>query len=218
VRRHGGSGLGLAITREVLLRMGGSIDVSSQPGLGSTFTARVACARPAAHAEPASAAEPAGGSAEPAAARSLRVLVVEDNPVNVVLAEAMLRHLGHQPESVHNGLQALQALQAARWDVVLMDMQMPELDGAGATRAIRALPGPAARIPVVAMTANVRPEDRAACLDAGMDDYLAKPLDVATLQAALARFGAAEGDAGQPAGAALRGQRADTPTLGTVGA
>jgi signal transduction histidine kinase/CheY-like chemotaxis protein len=209
VRRHGGSGLGLAITREVLRRMGGSIDVSSQPGRGSTFTARVACRRPAPHAAPGAAADAdadadaAGvGAAQRTAQRPLRVLVVEDNPVNVVLAEAMLRHLGHQPESVHNGLQALQALQAAHWDLVLMDMQMPELDGAGATRALRAMPGPAARVPVVAMTANVRPEDREACLAAGMDDYLAKPLDVAALHAMLARFGprgaAAEGSA--PAG------------------
>jgi signal transduction histidine kinase/ActR/RegA family two-component response regulator len=219
VRRHGGSGLGLAITREVVQRMGGSITVDSQPGRGSTFTARVSCRRPVPQAVPASAADAGDSDAAQAGAwRALRVLVVEDNPVNVVLAEAMLRHLGHEPESVHNGLQALQALQAARWDLVLMDMQMPELDGAGATRAIRALPGPAARIPVVAMTANVLPEDREACLAAGMDDYLTKPLDVAALQAALARFGPRSAEAGRSSPAALRGNAAEAPTRGTVGA
>jgi CheY-like chemotaxis protein/nitrogen-specific signal transduction histidine kinase len=219
VRRHGGSGLGLAITREVVQRMGGSIAVNSQPGVGSTFTARVACRRPVLQAAPPSAADPAGGGAVQADAQpTLRVLVVEDNPVNVVLAEAMLRHLGHQPESVHNGLEALQALQTARWDVVLMDMQMPELDGASATRAIRALPGPQARIPIVAMTANVRPEDREACLAAGMDDYLAKPMDVAALQAALKRFGPCSAEADRPAPANALGNGYEAPTLGTVDA
>jgi len=219
VRRHGGSGLGLAITREVVQRMGGSIAVNSQPGVGSTFTARVACRRPVLQAARPSAADPAGGGAVQADAQpTLRVLVVEDNPVNVVLAEAMLRHLGHQPESVHNGLEALQALQTARWDVVLMDMQMPELDGASATRAIRALPGPQARIPIVAMTANVRPEDREACLAAGMDDYLAKPMDVAALEAALKRFGPRSPEADRSALANASGNGSETQTLGTVDA
>jgi CheY-like chemotaxis protein/anti-sigma regulatory factor (Ser/Thr protein kinase) len=190
VRRHGGSGLGLAIAREVVQRMGGRIEVSSRPGVGSVFTATLACELPAAPAAGPQTAQAAGNTA-PAAAehRALRVLVVEDNPVNVVLAEAMLRHLGHTPVSVHNGLEALRSLQASAWDVVLMDMQMPELDGIGATRAIRALPGPAAHLPIVAMTANVRPEDREACFAAGMDGYLAKPLDLAALQAALAACG-----------------------------
>jgi CheY-like chemotaxis protein len=109
-------------------------------------------------------------------------------PVNVVLAEAMLRHLGHAPKSVHNGLQALQALQADAWGLVLMDMQMPELDGIGATVAVRAQDAPAARIPIVAMAAKAGPEDRQACLAAGMDDYLSKPLDLAALPATLERF------------------------------
>jgi signal transduction histidine kinase/ActR/RegA family two-component response regulator len=198
VRRHGGSGLGLAITREVLQRMGGGIEVSSRLGEGSCFTARVACTRP----ETPTAALPPRAGTEPetsAKAAALRVLVVEDNPVNVVLAEAMLRHLGHSPTSVHDGRQALQTLQSEAFDLVLMDMQMPELDGPGATRAIRALPGPEARIPIVAMTANARAEDRQACLAAGMDDYLAKPLDLAALQAALQRCARPLGDADREA-------------------
>jgi signal transduction histidine kinase/FixJ family two-component response regulator len=188
VRRHGGSGLGLAITREVVQRMGGSIEVSSQLGQGSCFTARVACTRPAPRLDtpPAPARIDVEGATTEAA---LRVLVVEDNPVNVVLAEAMLRHIGHTPVSVRDGREALRVLQAEAFDLVLMDMQMPELDGPGATRAIRALPGPQARIPIIAMTANARPEDRAVCLAAGMDDYLAKPLELANLQTALLRFG-----------------------------
>jgi len=198
VRRHGGSGLGLAITREVVQRMGGSIEVSSQLGQGSCFIARVACTRPPAPPAEAPALARDTAAAAPAST-ALRVLVVEDNPVNVVLAEAMLRHLGHVPRSVHDGRQALQALQAGAFDLVLMDMQMPELDGPGATRAIRALPGPKARIPIVAMTANARPEDRQVCLAAGMDEYLAKPLDLAALQVALQRCARPLGDAGREA-------------------
>jgi len=214
VRRHGGSGLGLAITREVVLRMGGGIDVRSRPGEGSVFTARVACQRPPrshATAVPQSAAAPDA----PTAAAPLRVLVAEDNPVNVVLAEAMLRHLGHAPESVPNGREALRVLQAERWDVVLMDMQMPELDGPGATRAIRALDGPQARVPIVAMTANALPEDRQHCLDVGMDDYLAKPLDLAALQAVLARFGPAQCEVRRelPQGACGEGVQAAADSL-----
>jgi CheY-like chemotaxis protein len=99
----------------------------------------------------------------------------------------MLQRLGHQPTLVEDGQAALLQAREGGWDVVLMDMQMPELDGLGATRAIRALAGPAAQVPIVAMTANARAEDRQACLDAGMDDYITKPIDMADLQAALSR-------------------------------
>jgi CheY-like chemotaxis protein len=105
--------------------------------------------------------------------------------------EAVLSRLGHRPRIVSNGLEALQALQAPdglRYDIVLMDMQMPELDGLEATRRIRALPGEMARIPVVAMTANVRDDDRRACQQAGMDAFIGKPIDFDELDATLRRL------------------------------
>ncbi len=181
VRRHGGSGLGLAITREVVQRMGGRIQVQTEPGRGSCFSVTLPCevAEPVAARNPPEAPAPAAGG--------LRVLVAEDHSVNQLLIDAMLRRLGHQPVLVADGHAAVEQARQGGWDVVLMDMQMPELDGLDATRAIRALPGAAARVPIVAMTANARPEDRQACLDAGMDDYVAKPIDLLDLQAAMAR-------------------------------
>jgi signal transduction histidine kinase/ActR/RegA family two-component response regulator len=184
-RRHGGSGLGLAITREVVQRMGGQIRVQTEPGRGSCFTVTLPC-------EPALAPEAPAGVAAPASAASsaLRVLVAEDHSVNQVLIDAMLRRLGHEPTLVDNGRAALERAGQGGWDLVLMDMQMPELDGLAATRAIRALPGAAGQVPIVAMTANARPEDRQACLDAGMDDYVSKPIHLPDLQAALSRASA----------------------------
>jgi signal transduction histidine kinase/CheY-like chemotaxis protein len=185
-RRHGGSGLGLAITREVVERMGGHVDVSSVPGEGSRFVATMRCA------VPVETNRPAGGSVadagpSPGPQRELHVLVAEDNAVNQVLIEAVLLRMGHRPEVVANGELALQKACQGDWDLVLMDMQMPELDGLDATRAIRVLPGAAGRVPIVAMTANARDEDRRACLAAGMDDYVSKPIDLDALQAAMAR-------------------------------
>ena len=183
-RRHGGSGLGLAITREVVLRLGGRIDVTSTPGSGSSFRVTLPLRRPAEGAPPAPAGLPAvAGPAIP----SLQVLVAEDNLVNQVLIDALLRHLGHTAVIVGNGLEAVERAAAGGVELVLMDMQMPELDGLEATRRIRALAGAAGRLPIVAMTANARPEDRQACLEAGMDDYVAKPIDVEVLRAALQR-------------------------------
>jgi CheY-like chemotaxis protein/anti-sigma regulatory factor (Ser/Thr protein kinase) len=201
-RRHGGSGLGLAITREVVQRMGGQIHVQTEPGRGSCFTVTLPCEQapaPDRPEAPATAPQPGHSLAEspdapaPAGAvrRSLRILVAEDHAVNQLLIDAMLQRLGHQATLVSDGQLALEQARDGGWDVVLMDMQMPQLDGLSATRAIRALAGPAARVPIVAMTANARPEDRQACLEAGMDDYITKPIDMADLQAALSRATAA---------------------------
>jgi signal transduction histidine kinase/ActR/RegA family two-component response regulator len=183
-RRHGGSGLGLAITREVVQRMGGQIQVHSEPGAGSCFTATMRFARSPEQPMPASpvAADPMAVPAAP-----LRVLVAEDNTVNQLLIEAFLDRLGHRTVVVADGAQAVDQVRTQTWDLVLMDMQMPELDGVDATRAIRALPGAAGRVPVVAMTANAREEDRQACMEAGMDDFVSKPIDLQALRAALAR-------------------------------
>jgi len=189
-RRHGGSGLGLAITREIVKRMGGSISVRSSLGQGSCFTATLRC-------EPGEGA-PAEAEASKGSWRasswstlptggSMSILVAEDNEVNQLLIESLLKLLGHQPSTVANGRQALERAAAGGWDAILMDMQMPELDGLAATQAIRRLSPPLNEVPIIAMTANARAEDRAACFAAGMDDFLSKPVDVKALQAALAR-------------------------------
>jgi CheY-like chemotaxis protein len=190
MRRYGGSGLGLAITREIVQLMGGTIATTSTPGLGSRF----AIAIPSRFVD-RSELVPASGEPDTAeAARpALRILVAEDNDVNQILINAVLARMGHTVHLVANGLLAVEAVRCGDYDLVLMDLQMPGMDGMEATQAIRALGGPRASLPIIAMTANAFEEDRQACLDAGMDDYVAKPIDVAQLAHAIGRFGVAVG-------------------------
>ena len=190
MRRYGGSGLGLAITREIVQLMGGTIATTSTPGLGSRF----AVAIPSRFVErselaPASA-EP--GQAEPARP-ALRILVAEDNDVNQILIDAVLARMGHVVHLVANGQLAVEAVRRGDYDVVLMDLQMPGMDGMEATQAIRALGGARAELPIIAMTANAFEDDRQACLAAGMDDYVAKPINVEHLAQAIARCSVAVG-------------------------
>jgi PAS domain S-box-containing protein len=187
-RRFGGSGLGLAISRQLTELMGGRIGVASRVGAGSTFWFEV----PLAHAVAVSAASATASRAPLDAARapSLRILLAEDNRINQKLAVAMLTQAGHRVEVASNGQEAVDAVRRSVFDVVLMDIQMPIMDGMAATAQIRALAAPLCRIPIIALTAHAMVGAREEYLAAGMDDYLAKPLSSGVLQAKLAELAA----------------------------
>ncbi|HET7794740.1 MAG TPA: ATP-binding protein [Rhizobacter sp.] len=189
-RKFGGTGLGLSITRAICQAMGGSISCSSTLGQGSTFEVSLPLLRyrPAHAPAPAQAASPVATESPPQRAPlNGRVLLAEDNEVNALVAEASLSQLGLAVERVLNGFGAVERvcqLRTPRPDLVLLDCQMPEMDGFEAARRIReheaanGLP----RLPLIALTANVFPEDREQCRAAGMDDFLAKPFSAEQLR------------------------------------
>ena len=190
-RKYGGTGLGLAISRRLVECMGGTIGLESEPGRGSNFwfvipasvaAETVATRPPPASPEPMPPASPARGPAR------ARVLIAEDNPVNQTVALRAVRRLGYSADVVSNGREALAALAQRRYDLVLMDCQMPEMDGYEAAAAIRRTGGLGRDIPILAMTANVVEGDQQKCLEAGMDDYIAKPVRMAVLASVLERW------------------------------
>jgi CheY-like chemotaxis protein len=180
-RKYGGTGLGLAICKQLVELMDGRIGLDSAPGRGSTFWFEVPLV--------AARAPDAPGDAEqaPAGSRPLQVLLADDNAINRDYMTTLLGKAGHRVHAVGDGRAALEAARAQVYDVVLMDVHMPGMDGIEATRRIRDLPGKASGVPIIALTANAMRGDRERYLAAGMTDYVAKPVEVGDLAGAMGR-------------------------------
>ncbi len=182
-RQFGGSGLGLAITRALANIMGGAVGFSSTEGRGSIFWLDV----PAPSAAPPEAAV----ETEALCLEGLSVLVVEDNPTNRLVATRILEELGARVQTADDGLLGLEAIQALPFDLVLMDVQMPRMDGIEATRRVRSLSGPEARVPIIGLTANALSHQLLSYAEAGMNGVASKPISPAALVMEIARVLAA---------------------------
>jgi signal transduction histidine kinase/AmiR/NasT family two-component response regulator/HAMP domain-containing protein len=192
-RRFGGTGLGLSICRQLIELMGGEIGVVDRSGGGSTFWIEITLANAAAAPRTPRPTDGETSGAPPApATEHRRILLAEDNEINTLLASTLLQEAGYKVDCVANGADAIAAARQTRYDLILMDVQMSGMDGLQATRLIRVIGGAAGAVPIVAMTANAMRRDQDACLAAGMNGFVSKPIDAESFLAVVAGFVATE--------------------------